>query len=302
MGYLARRVEASTGVAMNEDQPVSELARSRPAESTGGDVMNLGRLLSDAARRLPDRVGLVWGERQWSWRELDERVNALVAALKARGLGKGDRILVHSRNSNQLVESAWAAFKLGAVWVPTNVRLTPPEVAYLGKQSGARAMILEDAFCEHAAAVAAESDALALTVVVGTPGEGQLSYEALVSESLGAPSWEEEVCYRDPCWFFYTSGTTGRPKAGMLTHGQMAFVVTNHLADLMPDTTEADASLVVAPLSHGAGIHMLAQTARGTRSVLLPGTSFDEEAAWRLVEEHRVSNMFTVPVILNRLV
>lgn len=266
-----------------------------------GDVMNLGRLLSDAARRLPDSLGLVWGERQWTWRALDARVNALVAALKSRGIGKGDRILVHSRNSSQLFETAWAAFKLGAVWVPTNVRLTPPEVAYLGRQSGARAMILEADYSEHARAVADASEALALTVVVGAAVAGQVSYEALIEEGAGAEPWEEEVDREDPCWFFYTSGTTGRPKAGVLTHGQLGFVVTNHLADLMPDTTEADASLVVAPLSHGAGIHMLAQVARGARSVLLPGTSFDEEAAWRLVEEHRVGNMFTVPVILNRL-
>ena len=71
------------------------------------------------------------------------------------------------------------------------------------------------------------------------------------------------VDYDDPCWFFFTSGTTGRSKAAVLTHGQMAFVVTNHLADLTPGTTERDASLVVAPLSHGAGVHQLMQTAQG---------------------------------------
>ncbi len=88
----------------------------------------------------------------------------------------------------------------------------------------------------------------------------------------------------------------------MLTHGQLAFVVTNHLADLFPGTTERDASLVVAPLSHGAGIHQMGQVARGARTVLLPGERLDPEVAWRLVEEHRVSNMFTVPTILKALV
>ena len=70
----------------------------------------------------------------------------------------------------------------------------------------------------------------------------------------------------------------------MLTHGQMAFVVTNHLCDLMPGTTQRDASLVVAPLSHGAGIHQLAQVARGAKTVLLAGDRFDADEAWRLVE------------------
>jgi fatty-acyl-CoA synthase len=76
----------------------------------------------------------------------------------------------------------------------------------------------------------------------------------------------------------------------------------NHIADLMPGLSERDASLVVAPLSHGAGIHALAQVARGAVSVLLPGERLDVPEAWRLVEKHRVSNMFTVPTILNALV
>ena len=107
--------------------------------------------------------------------------------------------------------------------------------------------------------------------------------------------------YAEPCWFFYTSGTTGRPKAAVLTHGQMAFVVTNHLADLFPGTTERDASLVVAPLSHGAGIHQLGQVARGA-GPCCSGGAVRPGGGLALVEEHRVSNMFTVPTILTALV
>ena len=88
----------------------------------------------------------------------------------------------------------------------------------------------------------------------------------------------------------------------MLTHGQMAFVVTNHLADLMPGTTEQDASLVVAPLSHGAGVHQLVQAARGVPTILLPSEKFDIAEAFRLIEVHRVSNIFTVPTILKMMV
>ena len=106
----------------------------------------------------------------------------------------------------------------------------------------------------------------------------------------------------DPCWFFFTSGTTGRPKAAVLTHGQMAFVITNHLCDLMPGTTEQDVSLAVAPLSHGAGIHLLTQVARAACTVLPASTRFDAEEIWQLVERHRVSNMFTVPTIVKMLV
>jgi acyl-CoA synthetase (AMP-forming)/AMP-acid ligase II len=100
---------------------------------------NLGRLLTHTARRLPDAPALVWGERSWTFAELDARVDRLAAALRGLGVGKGERVLVHARNSNAMFERMWACFKAGAVWVPTNFRLTPAEVAYLGASSRAGA-------------------------------------------------------------------------------------------------------------------------------------------------------------------
>jgi len=69
----------------------------------------------------------------------------------------------------------------------------------------------------------------------------------------------------------------------------------------MPGTNHSDVSLAVAPLSHGAGIHALAQVARGAKTVLPSGDRFDPEEAWQLVEQWRVTNMFTVPTILKML-
>ena len=74
-----------------------------------------------------------------------------------------------------------------------------------------------------------------------------------------------------------------KPKAAVLTHGQLACVVTNHLCDLLPGTTADDGALVVAPLSHGAGIHQLTQVARGARTVLLASERLDCEEAFRLI-------------------
>jgi len=265
-------------------------------------VMNLGRLLTHTARLHPEHAALIQGDRQWTWREIDARVNAMVGALRQLGLKKGDRILVQSRNNLQLFESCWVAFRLGCVWVPTNFRLTPPEVAYLGASSGAAAMIVEADFAGHADAVRAASPQLKHIVCIGQPRPGEHSYEAMVKQHLGDTPAEATVGYNDPLWFFYTSGTTGRPKAGVLTHGQMAFVVTNHLADLIPGTTVQDRSIAVAPLSHGAGIHALLNVARGAATVLLPSEKLDPEMFWQLVEQHRVSNLFTVPTIVKMLV
>jgi acyl-CoA synthetase (AMP-forming)/AMP-acid ligase II len=264
--------------------------------------MNLGHLLAQTAALFPDRPGLVHGERTWTWREIDARVSAMVEALRSLGIGPGDRLLVLSRNNLPMFESCWVAFRLGAVWVPTNFRLMPPEVAWLGASSGAVAMLAEDCFADHVDAVKASSPALRHVITIGRPREGELGHEQLVAAHLGAQPADAVVAADDPLWFFYTSGTTGRPKAGILTHGQMAFVVANHLADLIPGTTEEDCSIAVAPLSHGAGIHALLNVARGAATVLLPGEKLEPEVFWQLVERHRVSNLFTVPTIVKMLV
>jgi len=206
-------------------------------------------------------------------------------------------VLLHARNSNAVLETMFASWMLGAVWVPTNFRLTPPEVAYLASSSGAAVHISDAAFPQHAAAAKAENPACRLEISIG---EGLLEWDALAAH--GSPiTRAADVAYDHPAWFFYTSGTTGRPKAGVLTHGQMEYIVCNHLCDLMPATTENDVSLVVAPLSHGAGVHALPQVARGAATVLLTGERLDCEEAWRLVERYHVTNMFTVPTILTML-
>jgi fatty-acyl-CoA synthase len=265
--------------------------------------MNLGHLLTHTARRFPHRPALIQRDVCLTWSALDRRVNAAVESLRRLGIGKGDRILLHARNSPTYFEIPWVAFKLGAIWVPTNFRLVPGEVAHIAKASHAKVMIYDPEFEDHVKAAQHEHSGLALHFSTGESINGSPSYHELVGNlEATATTRETDVDPTDPLWFFYTSGTTGRPKAAMLTHAQMAFVVTNHLADLMPGTTEQDRSLVIAPLSHGAGVHAIAQVARGACSVLPTSHRLDAEEVWRLVEEHKVSNLFAVPTILKQLV
>ncbi|MFL6792397.1 MAG: acyl-CoA synthetase [Bradyrhizobium sp.] len=264
-------------------------------------VMNLAHMLTQNARRHGDRAGFIWNNRSWTWREIDGLVSALAAALAARGVVKGDRILVHSKNCDEMFWSMFAAFRLGAVWVPTNFRLMPDEVAYLASASGAKAFLCHGDFPDHATVAA--NPAIEFIWRIGGEGTfGEKSVSEAITTHAGARVENAAVEYDDPCWFFFTSGTTGRSKAAVLTHGQMAFVVTNHLADLTPGVTEQDASLVVAPLSHGAGVHQLVQSARGVPTILLPSEKFDIAEAFKLIEKHRVSNLFTVPTILKMMV
>lgn len=266
-------------------------------------VMNLAHLLTRNARRFADLPGLIWRGQAISWRRMDADASALAAALAAKGIGKGDRILVHSRNCDEMLASMFAAFRLGAVWVPTNFRLMPDEVVYLATSSGARAFLCDGAFPDHAKAVQDNAPDIGFVWRMGEHDGafGASTVAAEIARHAGAVMADAAVDYNDPCWFFFTSGTTGRSKAAVLTHGQMAFVLNNHLADLLPGITEKDASLVVAPLSHGAGVHQLNVIARGAPTLLLATDRFDIEEAYGLIAQYRVTNIFTVPTILKML-
>lgn len=267
-------------------------------------VMNLAHWATQNARRLPQHTALVWGERLWTWAELDARVSALARAMQDLGVKPGQGVLVHSKNSNEMLESMLATFRLGAVWVPTNFRLMPDEVVYMARVSEPPLFLCQADFPEYAKAVA---EALPNTAVAWMAGDQPAldnlpTVEDLIRSRLGQHVQNAAVGSDTACWLFFTSGTTGRPKAAVLTHGQMAFVINNHLCDLMPGTTLKDGSLVLAPLSHGAGVHQLNMIARGAKTVLLPTDRFDAATAFELIAKHQLTNLFTVPTILKMMV
>ncbi|WP_428649721.1 acyl-CoA synthetase [Roseibium sp.] len=265
-------------------------------------VASLAHFLTRNAARWPERPAIVWENKTWSWAALNKRVSALARALQSEfQVGKGDRLLVQAQNSNQMIEIMLAAFRLGAVWVPCNFRQAPGETAYAAEKSKARIFLCDAEFVAQGEAVRASCPELAGVITIGESTFGT-SYEALVDSHSGAECSNAPVDHNDPCWLFFTSGSTGRPKAVVLTHGQIGFVTVNYMADLLPGTTELDASLVIAPLSHGAGLQLIAQLVTGAAHVLMPDGSFKPQAAFELIEKHKVSNMFTVPTIVKRLV
>ena len=261
---------------------------------------NLAHFLTRNARRFGDRPAIVSDGTTLDWAGLDARVSALATAFRERfGLRHGDRVLVQSPNNVQITETMLACWRIGAVWVPSNYRQRPDEVAYQAVKADVALMVCEAGFPEHASACLEAAPGLREVICIGQ-GFG-VAYDDLLSEFDGATLPNADVERDDPCWLFFTSGSTGKPKAVVLTHGQLTFTTLNHLNDLMPGTGADDVSLVVAPLSHGAGMHQLVNIAAGAASVLMPSGRFDPEAAWRLVERHRVTNLFTVPTIVKLL-
>lgn len=261
---------------------------------------NLAHFLTRNARRLADKPALIHDQQILSWSQLDARVSALSMAMLERfGVQAGDRVIVQSANNVQICEVMLACWRIGAVWVPSNFRQRPDEVAYLAEKSAATLMVCESDFPDHATACQKATDKLKNVICIGK-GFGT-TYDDVLAAYDGSEVTNADVDRDDPSWMFFTSGSTGRPKAVVLTHGQLQFTTLNHLNDLMPGTGSDDVSLVVAPLSHGAGMHLLVNIAAGACSVLLPQGKFDATLAWKMVAEYGVTNMFTVPTIVKLL-
>ncbi len=260
-------------------------------------AVNLAHHLTQTARRTPDADAVVHGETRWTWRELDRRVDDLAAALSRRGVEAGDTVMLDSPNHPEFIQAMYAVWRLGAVLAPTNARLHDDDVVVQARACRPVAMIGHASTASHVGAVeAAVGLPAGVLWIDGTGASAISSVDRATSRRADAAVWDG-----DHAWYFFTSGTSGPSKAAILTHDQLGFVINNHLLDLMPTTDVVDASLVVAPLSHGAGVHLLPQVSRGAATVIPTSPSLDPAEVWRLVESERVTNMFTVPTILNLL-
>ena len=233
------------------------------------------------ARKTPHRTALVHDGHAISYTQLHDRTTRLAHALRAAGVRRGDRVAYLGPNHPAFLETLFAAGLLGAIFVPLNTRLAAPEIAHQLEDCGAKALI-------HAPGCAPLVGAgPSLTVEVGP------AYEALLTAD--PTPIDESVTLDDTCLILYTSGTTGRPKGAVLTHGNLTWNAYNVLVDV--DLVTDDKALVSAPLFHTAGLNML------TLPVLLKGgtchlvESFDPAGTLELIEHERISYMFGVPTM-----
>lgn len=269
-------------------------------------AVNLATMLGQTARRLPHHDAVIHGDARWTWAELDDRVTALATELGRLGVGPGDCVLLDGPNHPELVQAMFAVWRAGGVVAPVNSRLHDSDIADIARVCRPALVIAHADTRSHVGAVrdALGRPDLPLLLIGEDPDSADAisGLPEVSSRVAAAGRLDAVVTVGDPAWYFFTSGTSGVPKAAVLTHDQLGFVVTNHLADLMPTTGPSHRSLVLAPLSHGAGVHLLPQVARGAASVIPTASSLDPAEVWRLVDRERVTNMFTVPTILTRIV
>jgi fatty-acyl-CoA synthase len=241
------------------------------------------------ARKTPERTALIHESRATTYAGLHDRVSRLAAVLRERGIAAGDRVAFLGPNHPAFLEALFAAGLLGAVFVPLNTRLTVPELRFQLDDSGA-ALLLG---VRQDSALVAE---LAAAVPV-LPAEGP-EYEALLAASAAeVPS--AAVGLDDLCMIMYTSGTTGRPKGAMLTHGNVTWNSLNVVVDV--DLAGDEVTLVSAPLFHTAALNMTCLPTLLKGGTVLVESGFDADRTLELIARHRVTCLFGVPTMYDML-
>jgi long-chain acyl-CoA synthetase len=212
-------------------------------------VFPISHILPRACAMFPHRLAMWDGEARFTFAELGQRVNALAGALQAGGLKKGDRVALLDVNSHRYAEAYYACAQTGMVFVPLNSRLAVPDLTYILKDCGAKALLLSDPFFPIYEGLDKASSTLELVVAYGKGPypKGAVEYEELLAEA-SADATIAAVDLSDIAQIYYTSGTTGDPKGVCLTYFNMIASAFDSLVGLA--LTEHDVWMHAAPMFH----------------------------------------------------
>ena len=258
--------------------------------------MNVAEWLAASARLRPDAPALLTGfDLDADYRTFARRAAAIGAGLsRDYGIAPGDRVALFATNCTQYLECLYGSWWVGAVAIPINAKLHGREAAWICSDAGAKLAFISDDTA--GALMEAKGD---LPTAMKTLSVESETYRAM-REGEGSPApLEREV--DDLAWLFYTSGTTGRPKGVMLSHGNLVAMTMCYLADV-DHATPDDASLYAAPISHGAGLYNFPHVRMGGRHVVPESRGFDPDEVLNLGRQLGNVVMFAAPTMVRRLV
>jgi fatty-acyl-CoA synthase len=256
-----------------------------------------GNWLAKWARVEPDKTALVdlAHGRSYSYAELNRRADRAACMLADQwNVGPGDRVALLGENRLEQVEALFAVAKLGAMLVPVNWRLSPDEVAYILADA-------EPAVLLYGSDMDATAGALADGLWTGPmiAWDDADGYAAGLERAAADPVSTEGITADTPLMLLYTSGTTGRPKGAILTHGTITWNAINTATgwDLRAD----DVTITHTPFFHTGGWNVLTLPLlhRGGTVVLAP--RFDPAHTLRAVADHGVTVLFAVPTMFQML-
>jgi fatty-acyl-CoA synthase len=235
----------------------------------------------------PGRVAFVQGDRSRTYAELADRTRRLAGALHRRGVEPGDRVAFLGRNDIATFETFFATGLAGAVFVPLNTRLSAAEITHLLTDCGASVLVHGPEMSE----LLAEVDLPARVAHVLTADE----LEAAVREAPGDLP-DNDITLDDPCLILYTSGTTGRPKGAVLTHGNLTWNTINQLGHV--DILSTDTALCIAPLFHVTGLGQVSLPTLFKGGTVVVAPRFDAGEVLATIAREHITAFSAVPTML----
>ena len=262
----------------------------------------LHELVWRAAARFPDAPALVAGKHRWTYAELADAVSAAAAGLRARGLGRHDRVAVYLPKSLETVAAMFGASAAGGSFVPVNPVLKAEQVGHILRNSGARVLVTSGARLQ--AVGSALDDCPGLTHVILTDGDGPAMppgvrcepWSALVAGGQDVPP--HRCIDGDMVAIFYTSGSTGLPKGVVLSHRNMVAGATS-VASYLGNTRE-DRILSLLPLSFDAGFSQLTTGFHAGACVVLLDYLLAGDVV-RVVRDQAITGITGVPPLWSQL-
>jgi len=258
--------------------------------------MSIVEGLKHSTRQNPDKTASICGTTRLTFREVGERVNRLSSALSGLGTTRGDRVAILSLNCHRFLEFYYAVPQVGAIVVPINFRLQPPEIKYIVDHSGSKLVAVDPALVSLIDAVRPQLESVEHFILIGDERrEGYLASEELLAVAdpvFDAPNISED----ELLGLFYTSGTTAEPKGVMLTHKNMLSNIKHSegVYNYLPE----DIYLHAAPMFHLAdGAAVFSHTSRGATQAFIP--RFDPTQVLEMISRERISLLLLVPTMLN---
>jgi acyl-CoA synthetase (AMP-forming)/AMP-acid ligase II len=261
--------------------------------------MYLTQGLHRAVQQRPDAVATVFGDRVTTFSQQFRRVSGLAGGLREIGVRRGDRVAFLGLNSDRYCEYYLAVPWADATVNPVNIRWTPVEVAASLDDSQTRVLIVDDTFSPAIAEISEHYPHLDTVIYAGegTTPPGMVCYENLVSN--GPHVHDARRGGQAMAGLFYTGGTTGVPKAVILSHANLIASALGIVAAQVFSHIDG-AILHAAPLFHLAALsELVISTLIGRTQVILP--SFNPTAVLQAVEEHRIKGLRLVPIMLQLL-
>lgn len=202
----------------------------------GNDRLSIGNQLVRAAWRHPDKEAVTCKGKRITFKELNDRVNSLAHGLMEMGIKKGDFVAILMLNSIEYVEAYFALSKMGATAAPLNYRLTPGDIEKLINQCEPVALIFSSEFKDLVERMRPNIKSVKHYIFVGEEKvENTIAYEKLATVYPTAEP-DMEIFRDDGQCMNYTSGTTGLPKASIMTHYNNLMQITQIFMEFSPDS------------------------------------------------------------------